>query len=205
VGLLKKTSLEEDLDIIARFARSLRKLPDDRPKWLQAEVDEGDDVAHYYRFLYEYAKAERPSAMLETGTRHGHSAAHLAVGNPAGRVLTLDIDPSAKAEMEAIKLPNVEAMTSDSVLAADHVAKAMPTLDLLFIDSAHFYGLASSEFRVYRPRLRHGAIIILDDIRINPEMERFWASVEDPKVDLGFLHYMGFGVAVKDSFRDYRG
>lgn len=180
-------------------------MPDGRPQWLQSEVDEGDDVAHYYRFLYEYVKAELPKAMLETGTRHGHSAAHLAMGNPEGKVVTIDIDPASKTETEAFNLPNIEVIISDSVLAVDRVSKSLPSIDLLFIDSAHVYSIASSEFKIYRPKVRHGALLVFDDIHINPEMEKFWASIEDPKVELNHLHYMGFGIALKDSFRDYRG
>jgi predicted O-methyltransferase YrrM len=203
--LLKKTSAEEDLSRLESFAKGLRGVPDDRPAWLKSEVDEDDRVAHYYRFLYEFARAERPAAMLETGTRHGHSAAHLAMGNPVGRVVTLDIDPKSKEECDALRQPNVTAITSDSVLAAQQVQELLPELDLLFIDSAHVYEVASSEWRVYRPRLKHGCLAILDDIHICPEMERFWASIEDPKIELNFLHYMGFGIALKDSLRTYRG
>lgn len=210
MGLLKKTSLEEDLEILDLFARSLRKRPDSRPDWLKKEVDEGDDVAHYYRFLYEYARVESPPLMLETGTRHGHSAAHLAVGNPQGVVVTIDIEAEAKIEVDAFALPNIRSITSDSVMAVDRVTDLTlrapgAAFDLLFIDSAHFYAIASSEYLVYRPKLRHGALVLLDDIHINPEMERFWASIEDPKVELNFLHYMGFGIALKDSFRTYKG
>ncbi len=211
MGLLRKnTSLEEDLELLDLFAKSLKKRPDGRPDWLKNEVDEAIEVALYYRFLYEYAKLENPSLMLETGTRHGHSAAHLAMGAQTGTVVTIDIEASAKMEVEAFDLKNIRAITSDSVLALDQVVETAlrapgSAFDLMFIDSAHFYPIASSEYRVYRPRLRHGALILCDDIHINPDMERFWASIEDPKVEMNFLHYMGFGIALKDSFRDYRG
>lgn len=210
MGLLKKTSLEEDLSILDLFAKSLKKRHDGRPDWLKNEVDESIDVALYYRFLYEVSKLENPPLMLETGTRHGHSAAHLAMGNPAGTVVTIDIEAQAKIEVDAFELKNIRAITSDSVLAVDQVVEIAlrapgSAFDLMFIDSAHFYPIAASEYRVYRPKLRHGAIILCDDIHINADMERFWASIEDPKVEMNFLHYMGFGVALKDSFRDYRG
>lgn len=183
------------------FARSVKNRPDRRASWLKRAVDEPDSNAHYYRFLYELFGELQPKTVLETGTRHGHSAAHMAAGYPGCTVLTIDVDPASKEKLSKFPVGNAVALTGNSLQVFEEVKARMPTVDVLFLDSDHKYEVVFAEYKLYRPLVRDGGLILIDDIKINPGLERAWDEVVDPKVAAPFLHWMGFGIAVKDGSR----
>lgn len=171
---------------------------DDRPEWIKRLATPPDDVALYYRFLYGLAKVLAAPFIVELGTWMGASAAHFALGNPKSKVFTIDREPQAIARVSSLGIPNVTAVLSDSIAAAERVRTEAP-IDVLFIDSEHTLKQAKSEYDTYRPLVRDGGLILVDDIRINPELEKFWLDVDDPKIELNHLHHTGFGVIVKSS------
>lgn len=175
-------------------------LPETRPEWLRTFIEGVPGNERYYRFLYELARRARPAAMVETGTRLGCSAAQMALGNPEGKMITVDIDPAAKARADALGLTNLTAVLSDSRVAFSAVRAAVPAIDLLYIDSDHTFDLASAEYWLYRTIVREEGVILFDDIHINADMERFWAMVPEPKAEANFLHrHYGFGISIKCS------
>lgn len=191
---MKRMSIEE----LQYLSRKIRTSPDPRPNWLQEACDEPMKVASYYLFLYELARITGPQVIIETGTRRGHSAAQFAAGAPAAKVYTMDILESSKADVARFPVQNVIALTGDSLALADQVKSLAPVCDILLLDSDHSYRVSRAEYLAYRPLVRDGGIILLDDVNINPELKRSWAEVVDPKFDAPYLHYMGFGIAVKD-------
>ena len=46
-------------------------------------------------------------------------------------------------------------------------------IDLLFIDSTHERGCAEAEWNLYRPKLKDGAVVVVDDLHHNDMLE-FW-------------------------------
>lgn len=194
---MKHLSIEELLALSNRIRHS----PDPRPDWLKQACDEPMKVASYYLFLYELARLTAPDVVIETGTRRGHSAVQFAAGAPFATVYTIDILESSKADVARFPVRNVVALTGDSVALADAARAAAPVCDILLLDSDHSYRVSRAEYLAYRPLVRDGGIILMDDVNINPELKRSWAEVVDPKVDAPHLHYMGFGIAVKDGAR----
>ena len=182
---------------LVRLARELPSMPDTRPQWLKPLVDEPIERTLYYRFLFEYAKRRRPAVMIETGTFRGHSAAHLAAGNPEGRVVTIDHDPEAAARVRAMNLANVTPVTGDSLAVFHNVRDLVPEVDLLFLDSSMKFPHAHEEREAYSTLVRPGCPILLDDIFINPDMEKTWSLVPPEKAEANGLHYKGFGISVK--------
>jgi len=170
---------------------------DDPFSWYTAARDEPIERTLYYRFLFEYAKRRRPAVMIETGTFRGHSAAHLAAGNPEGRVVTIDHDPEAAARVRAMNLANVTPVTGDSLAVFHNVRDLVPEVDLLFLDSSMKFPHAHEEREAYSTLVRPGCPILLDDIFINPDMEKTWSLVPPEKAEANGLHYKGFGISVK--------
>lgn len=189
------------LDELSALSRRIRSSADPRPAWLKQACDEPMAVASYYLFLYELARLASPEVIIETGTRRGHSAVQFAAGAPAAKVYTIDILESSKADVARFPVQNVVALTGDSTALADQIRAMAPVCDILLLDSDHSYRVSRAEYLAYRPLVRDGGIILLDDININPELKRSWAEVVDPKIEATHLHYMGFGIAVKDDSR----
>lgn len=195
------TFMRDALEVAFKIASSIDTLDETRPAWLLERLEEPDQDSRYYRFLYELSSILRPSLTIETGTRNGISAIHLALGNPDGKVVTVDIDPQAKVRVDSEKIRNLTAVTSDSVKAVPRIlALAGSHADIVFFDSDHRYDVISSEYTAYRPLVKLGGIMLFDDIHLNPEMKRFWDRLADPKLELNHLHKLrgaGFGAAVK--------
>ncbi len=194
-------TIEEIAALAERFPER-----DERPVWLATmRQDVNDPGARYYRFLYELAKARPPGFVLEIGTFLGASAAHLAMGNPLGTVVTVDINPDAKARAEELRVGNLHAVTDDSMrFAANNGVQAFQTaigkgeIDLLYIDGNHTFNSCYGEYVAYRRLMKDGGIILVDDCHVHAEMDVAWRYIVDPKIRLDWLHNTGFGAAVVD-------
>lgn len=190
-----RVTLQAIEDLIA----GLRTMPDDRPEWLVKATPDSTSVP-YYRFLLEFTRRFRPDLIVEIGTGRAGSAAHLAAGNPEGKVVTLDVDPESKKLADAFRRDNLIALTEDSIQAA-RLVRLLPPIDLLFIDGQHSFEQAFREYATYRPMMRDGGIILFDDIclpQARDQMQAFWESVVDPKLAANELHYTGFGISTVD-------
>lgn len=170
------------------------KREDSRPQILKDLTAPAPTCLAYLRFFYELALQLKPSVMLETGTDRGRSAAHLALGNPAGLVITIDIDQTCKNNVDALSIKNIESHATDALA---HVAKVPDgALDLLFLDSLHEYGHVTAEWKAYQRKVRKGGLAFFDDIHLDPGMDRFWSEVQGTKVDISHLHFSGFGAVL---------
>jgi predicted O-methyltransferase YrrM len=193
-GLKPMRTLEE----LQELASSIATLPDERPEWLK--VLQPDTVNLYHRFIFEVARRSLPRTSWEIGSCEGAGAGHLGEGNPRGLVITVDISPEAKSRVDALFIPNVVTLLSDSLEVLDRI-KWKPEIDLLFIDGEHSRRQVEAEYRAYRPLVRPGGFILFDDIALSQEMAEAWAAITDPKVDLNHLHFSGFGAVQKQSAR----
>jgi predicted O-methyltransferase YrrM len=179
-------------------------IADDRPQWLRDMPSASDNTARYYPFFYQLARRHAPLKMLEIGTYRGTSAAHMAygaqMGGKEGQVFTVDIDENAKRFADDVAnahgLRELTAFCMDSV-ASKAMLSALGPFDVLFIDTAHNFRQAYSEYVELRPLVRDGGLIFFDDISLGAEMVTLWEYVADPKWRLDSLHYTGFGVAMK--------
>lgn len=191
-------SFEAALEELKKLEARAAAPEDPRPEWLKAA---SDPAGLYYRFLYELSKPEgegHPRFAVEIGTYTGGSAAHMAA--LGCRVLTIDSNPNAARLAARFGMPNLEAVTSDSMAFIGDLA-SYPPIDILFIDGNHTFNQAYGEYEGYRRRVRDGGVILFDDLALpmaTREMEVLWEFIPDPKVRLDSLHSTGFGAAVKD-------
>ena len=158
---------------------------------LAAMTNLAETTTAYNRFLYELAQVFQPALTVETGTDRGRSAAHMARGNPNGRVFTIDIDPACSTEARALELPNLSVLTGDSLELIARFDDG--SIDLLFLDSLHTYEHTKAEWLAFQPKLHSGALVLIDDIALDAGMTRFWAELPEPKLALNHLHFSGFG------------
>jgi predicted O-methyltransferase YrrM len=186
---------EEMLAILEETGRS-----DGRPAWavdVQKRYSGPDNPYDYYRFLYQFARKYKPALTLEIGTYRGVSAAAFATGNPAGQVVTIDINPQSLLDVQAMPLSNVVALTCDSFTFDWKALKGDAPIDLLYIDGDHTYDRALREYCRYRKFMRTGGIIIVDDI-LYPELQRMWNEIPDEKIELHRAHNTGMGAVRVD-------
>ena len=175
-------------------AHSYLTKPDERPQILKDLTEPAPTCLLYNRFFYELTKELKPKLTLETGTDRGRSAAHLALGNPDGLVITIDIDKTCKDNVDALKIPNITSYAIDSLAHVGTIPDG--ALDILFLDSLHTYEHTIAEWRAFQRKVKRGGLAFFDDIHLDGGMERFWSEVTGTKVDISHLHFSGFGAVV---------
>jgi len=69
-------------------------------------------------------------------------------------------------------------------------------IDFLFLDTLHDYKQISNEWAIYQHLLQDGAMVVLDDIRLN-NMPRFWEELPYDKYEATKdCHSSGFGIFI---------
>lgn len=148
--------------------------------------------ALYYRFLFLLARKLRPWIAVELGTWYGLSALALAKGNPDGQVLTIDNQDQVWTQCRA---HNVRFEHADSI----HYGPKPERIELLFIDTEHNGQRPQAEFEAWLPHLRHGAVVLFDDVDLNEDMRGWWKYFQPEgalKLDLPLHGNAGFGALI---------
>lgn len=161
--------------------------------WLDARYDEQIAIiGHtnpYYRLFYLIAQTLKPSLTVELGAWRGDASAHFAVGNPAGRVVAVDIhrdgDEAGLAKLEEARdrLPNMHFHRIWIADAID-VIKSYSPIDCIFFDGWHDFAHVSDDWGNYKPLLADRALCIFDDITTAYGFEGmidFWENLPGEK------------------------
>lgn len=103
--------------------------------------------------------------VVELGTATGWTAAALVLADPARRVITCDpFDQIGRERYLRLMGPSARARLSlVSTRGVDAAEAATEPIELLFIDSSHERQATIDEWRVWRPRLAPGALVVFDD------------------------------------------
>ncbi|HEY8301938.1 MAG TPA: class I SAM-dependent methyltransferase [Jatrophihabitans sp.] len=154
---------------------------------------------------------QRPAAVVETGVAHGLTSRVVLEGlerNGNGRLHSVDlpaIDPALHKEI-GVAVPDrlrprwtYVAGTSRQCLRG--LVQSLPGVDLFIHDSLHTQRNMRFELEVVWPRLREGAIALVDDIDRNPAFAEFAAAAR-PRASFAAHHVLGtgmWGVLIKDA------
>jgi predicted O-methyltransferase YrrM len=179
-------------DIKALIQQSLKEEPTG-DFWLDARYDEQVGIiGHtnpYYRLFYLIAQTLKPNLTVELGAWRGDASSHFAVGNPAGRVVAVDIHKDddfaglAKLNEAVNHLPNMSFLQMWIADAAPIVAAYGP-IECIFFDGWHDMEHVSDDWNRYKPLLADKALCIFDDITaayLFEGMREFWDSLPGEK------------------------
>jgi len=148
---------------------------------------------------YAIVRATKPSVVVETGTEKGLGSLVLAealIKNGAGRLITIDMEPSSGLLIGAEYVGVIERVINDSLLAISKIDQ----IDLFIHDSDHSAEHESREFEILRSRLTADAIVLSDNSHATTELanwslqngRRFMYFAEEP-----LKHwYPGAGIGV---------
>jgi predicted O-methyltransferase YrrM len=141
-----------------------------------------DTTPAYYRFLAGLVRATGARRIAELGTHFGGSIQALIAGvrddlRAQAQVATVDVTALNRERLDAIAgLQCVQGDALDDDIIRTMMAAFDDHVDVLFVDTIHSYQQTMENTAVYANRLKP-ALIVFDDIHLNPEMERFWATV----------------------------
>jgi predicted O-methyltransferase YrrM len=153
------------------------------------------------RLLMRVVRELQPERCLELGTGAGVSAAYQAAAlelNGSGELTTLERDDVwfqvAREGLLHLGLDGRARVHRASPSGAiDGAIADVGTLDFAFIDADHTREATLEHFHLVVPRMRPGAVVLLDDITWDDGMRRAWRTVAgDARVarSLG-LHRLG--------------
>ena len=152
-----------------------------------------DLVSTYYAFLNLVAAELKAPLMVELGSWQGVSAFCMAKGNPAARVVSIDIEPGHL--LADTQLPNIEFVKADSLPPT-----YLPGIGLLFVDTIHDGKRPEEEFWAWRDLLGPEAVVLFDDVTLTQEMRDWWPGFHpagfEKVEDLPVHGNAGFGALV---------
>lgn len=109
-----------------------------------------------------YAWARHATKVIELGIRTGNStSAFLAALEGRGELWSVDVSyPDVPVSWTALE--NWHVLVTDDV--TDQAVEFCPDgVDLLFIDTSHYYEHTRAELRLYVPKVRPGGVVLLHD------------------------------------------
>lgn len=128
-----------------------------------------------------------PRVLLEIGTWAGGSAWAFSRIPTVNHIVTVDLDPRPEAAEQLARLPiRAEQVTGDS--RHPTTFKQVKALldgfrpDVVFIDGAHDYIHARSDWELYGPMVNRGGVVILHDTQGYPNVDavqvpQLWAEI----------------------------
>ena len=161
----------------------------------------------YAQLLSRIVSYYKPINILELGTSMGITTSYLALGNPEGRVITIEgssvIASKAVANFQQLEITNVRVVPGIFEEVLDEVLKEMPFPDLVFIDGNHRYQPTINYFNQLLSHVRNDSILIFDDIHWSREMEEAWKTISsNPEVTCTIdLFFIGI-VLFRQEFRE---
>ncbi len=135
----------------------------------------------YARMLYRLVHHLKPSLMLELGTSAGISALYQAMGNTAGRLITLEGCPEtaalARNNLQQFPSLNIELVEGAFNESLPSVLEKIDKIDYLFIDGHHRMEPVLNYIRLCYPKLSPDAVVVVDDINWSDEMQETWRKL----------------------------
>lgn len=143
----------------------------------------------YYRFLQVLAEKLKPALSVELGVCGGGGSLHLALGNPDGLTVGVDVTPlpEPQAATLATACPNFRFWLGDSRASAAGIFERFGPCGLLFVDAEHTAAATLADFAIWQPYLAAGAVVCFDDLR-REAMRGTWEALPGNKARLDWLH-----------------
>lgn len=136
------------------------------------------------RLLLRIVRYFQPGEILEIGTSVGLATSALSLGNPDGKVVSLEGCPEtasvAKSQFQAFGMDNVDVITG--VFSAEKLTDSGKP-GLVFFDGNHTKKATLAYFEALLPNAFNDDIWIFDDIHWSEDMEKAWEIIRrHPKV-----------------------
>ena len=177
------------------------------PPWhLLERVDEeyrgyvlnSDGWGQYYQWLALLVRRQQPKLVVELGSNLGVSTVMLysELADDAS-LISVDLHRNLAFVPDRMYIDErVRFVFGDDLNLAIYGSNLPAGIDLLFIDTVHTREQLNREWAVYQHLCNPGAIVVLDDIRME-DMFGSWESLPYPQLEVTTdCHYTGFGFFV---------
>lgn len=145
----------------------------------------------YYYFLAGLVNSLDLKRIVELGTHFGGATMAMSRGlrnqdDPENLLVTVDLTWKNEAGFKAY--PHIRRVRGDTLKNAVLKQVTLPfhgPIDLLFVDTIHEYRQTYRNIALYNNALKP-RWIVLDDIHLNPSMERLWSDLRQRLGDRTF-------------------
>lgn len=151
----------------------------------------------YYEFLAGFCHAHKIARVLEIGTFRGGSASamHAGILSHGAEPLIVTVDMEKRDTSQIDSKPHIHKFIGDP-LALPNSTQIFELfghkpVDLIFLDTTKQGRVVMNHFAMFSVLLQP-RFIIMDDITLNPTMQRMWSLIEqrfgENAVNLGMTH-----------------
>ena len=135
----------------------------------------------YGQLLFRIARFFKPETILELGTSLGISTSYLAMGNPKGKVITIEgcreTAELARINFDHLGLRNITQVTGNFDEILPEVLLKSGKIKLAFIDGNHRKEPTMSYFFQIVNHIDQDSVLIFDDIHWSQEMDQAWRMI----------------------------
>lgn len=148
----------------------------------------------YYQWLACLMRLLKPKQVVELGAAAGISTIMMASQLPKdSKLYSVDIDPDLAWKWMKYEYPQVVKILGDDLDMSLWKEVDLKKTDVWFIDTLHTGEQLKKEFELYTPYFKKGAVVVLDDIRMD-ELKPVWDALPYDKCETtNPNHYSGFG------------
>ncbi len=197
--LLSLTANEIDLEVnkLLKTYNVEKVMPDMQkvsPAHRELEVRNRRGDNRYYQWLACLVKLIEPKQIVELGAASGISTIMMLseLGKDA-RLYSVDNDPQIAWKWMSKDYPQLTKILDSDLNMGIWKGVDLSKTDLFFFDTIHKAEQLQKEVDLYSPYWKKGAIVVLDDIRLN-DMFPVWENLKYGKVEnTNPNHYSGFG------------
>lgn len=135
----------------------------------------------YGQLLYRMVQYYKPQTMLELGTSLGITSSYMAMGNPKGKLITLEGAPviaaTAGKNFTALQLQNIQQVVGPFEQTLQNALISNSPVDFAFLDGNHRLQPTLDYFSQLLPHIHNDTILVFDDIHWSLEMEQAWQQI----------------------------
>ena len=159
----------------------------------------------YARLLYRLANYFKPKVMLELGTSVGISAMYQSIGNPQGKLFTIEgcenTAALAQQTFKELKAENVFLINDEFEKAVEKIFAEHSSLNFVFIDGNHRKEPTLKYFECCLKQSHAKTVFIIDDINWSDEMREAWKEIRNhPQVKITIDLFMMGVVFINPDF-----
>lgn len=161
--------------------------------------NENDRTNLYYQWLACLIKLVKPKQVVELGAAAGISTTMMALElDKDAKLYSVDFDPEIAWKWMSDEFPQVTKILGDTRDLSIYPKDIdLSKTEIWFFDSLHTQDQLEAELKLYTPFFKKGAILVFDDIHMNPGMEKVWNDLPYDKQDISNpCHWSGFGVCI---------
>lgn len=159
---------------------------------------------HLFYYLCKIIKAKN---VLELGTNLGVSGQYFLAAlsdNEEATFITMEAHPqychiARERFKEVVPAVNTQVIEGFYENTLDEVLTNTRKFDLVFIDGHHKKDATLMYFDKIKPHLRHGAIVIFDDINWSNEMQDLWEIIKTDVSVLLTVDFYKLGIVIYSS------